>query len=546
MDYSVDAGQTCSAPTPPCQTGDFGWVLGSYSLSQKTEARFTIETAGRAAVNAAELQAPLSISSWSHGHAERYGYSQTPCGTSGARNLSDSNLQLDAGDPSYLNAAISLTSGAAVSDVTVALVPPLDTEPRFGWTYPTGLRWTDSTRYPSVLVTENGEGHPDCFSDATYTAYLNSRGPFDPFPQLPRTTTESTPTSAALPGCSPVDCTVRVQGGMAWTYPSSFEEKSFFGGGRITWSFDVRVTTDSTDGDGDGVLDDRDNCPAVANGGQENLDGDGQGDACDDDVDGDGLSNSTETAAGSDPRSSDGDGDGIPDTVETNNGSRVDTDGDGTVDAADQDSDGDGKSDTTEGSADGDGDGVPNWRDRDLPPAPVNVLGGYAFVGAAGFARGGATARLTGLGAPLVTEVCFRSSWTAEVRARDSVQVKWNEQVAAGLHLATPQNDEVVDVRNESGGSFWNPWFKQTVVLEYCLAPTAIGSGQYFASYPLEIQAGTNTGRIFSVSQSTSISIATTSQRQGPLDIRASSSRGATLRIGWFQAKRWGPLMLAG
>jgi hypothetical protein len=46
------------------------------------------------------------------------------------------------------------------------------------------------------------------------------------------------------------------------------------------------------DADGDGVLDANDNCPAVSNADQTDLDGDGQGDVCDPDDDGDGFDDS--------------------------------------------------------------------------------------------------------------------------------------------------------------------------------------------------------------------------------------------------------------
>jgi hypothetical protein len=56
-----------------------------------------------------------------------------------------------------------------------------------------------------------------------------------------------------------------------------------------------------------------DNCPGVAGDDQADLDVDGQGDACDSDIDGDGVDNTTEAARGTDPRNPDSDGDGVRD-----------------------------------------------------------------------------------------------------------------------------------------------------------------------------------------------------------------------------------------
>ena len=73
------------------------------------------------------------------------------------------------------------------------------------------------------------------------------------------------------------------------------------------------------DGDGDGVPDDRDNCPNVANPGQENSDGraGGRGDACDDDDDNDGILDTADNCrVVSNPGQEDRDRDGLGDACD--------------------------------------------------------------------------------------------------------------------------------------------------------------------------------------------------------------------------------------
>lgn len=106
-----------------------------------------------------------------------------------------------------------------------------------------------------------------------------------------------------------------------------------------------------TDVDGDGILDRHDNCLHQANTDQSDLDGNGYGDACDDDRDGDGIPN---------------DADPCPDEV-----ARTDFDGDGLFDSCDPDSDGDGVPEELDAcpffddGRDFDGDGRPDDCDFD-------------------------------------------------------------------------------------------------------------------------------------------------------------------------------------
>jgi hypothetical protein len=80
---------------------------------------------------------------------------------------------------------------------------------------------------------------------------------------------------------------------------------------RTVWTQDDEVlatdvrnvvhTAPGTDRDGDGVVDAGDNCVQQPNGDQADLDGDARGDACDNDIDGDGHANAKERQQGTDP-----------------------------------------------------------------------------------------------------------------------------------------------------------------------------------------------------------------------------------------------------
>jgi hypothetical protein len=154
----------------------------------------------------------------------------------------------------------------------------------------------------------------------------------------------------------------------------------------------VTYTAALPDGDGDGVADATDNCPSDANPGQADLDADGQGDACDGDIDGDGVANGGDAFPRDPAETTDTDSDGIGDNADAfpNDATEsADTDGDGVGDNSDLfprdatesvDSDRDGVGDKADncptdanaGQVDTDKDGKGDACDPVVPaPAPV-------------------------------------------------------------------------------------------------------------------------------------------------------------------------------
>ncbi|MCK0133553.1 BspA family leucine-rich repeat surface protein [Arenibacter sp. S6351L] len=118
------------------------------------------------------------------------------------------------------------------------------------------------------------------------------------------------------------------------------------------------------DTDLDGILDDVDNCPLIANTDQADNDTDGEGDVCDTDDDNDGTPDTEDAFPLDEDEDTDTDGDG------TGNNADTDDDGDGTLDTEDafpldenEDTDTDGDGTGNNADTDDDNDGTPDTED---------------------------------------------------------------------------------------------------------------------------------------------------------------------------------------
>ncbi|MCK5690471.1 DUF1566 domain-containing protein [Myxococcota bacterium] len=144
--------------------------------------------------------------------------------------------------------------------------------------------------------------------------------------------------------------------------------------------------SESKDSDSDGLGDNADNCPEIANVDQANLDSDGLGDVCDDDRDGDDIVNANDAFPDDAAESADTDEDGVGDNADNcpliSNTAQTNFNLDAEGDACD-DSDGDDVLDDVDNcilgpnadQADLDSDGVGDFcdDDKDGDGSPLNI-----------------------------------------------------------------------------------------------------------------------------------------------------------------------------
>jgi len=147
----------------------------------------------------------------------------------------------------------------------------------------------------------------------------------------------------------------------------------------------------TADDDGDGLVDDSDNCPSIGNLDQSDIDNDDIGDVCDSDIDGDGYENINDDFPQDSSEFNDNDSDGVGDNTDNcitiANADQADDDGDGLGNACELDSDLDSVDDNDDNCPydsnvdqyDADGDGVGDACETDTDGDGVSNESELAF-----------------------------------------------------------------------------------------------------------------------------------------------------------------------
>ena len=128
-------------------------------------------------------------------------------------------------------------------------------------------------------------------------------------------------------------CSITLGTGSESTMGNVFSDPSVYG---YAFNTGIHLWAIQADSDGDGVGNVDDNCPGTPNADQSDIDNDGFGDVCDDDMDGDGKMNDYDNCNG-------------PEALWDSTDTSIDMDQDGCLDATeDQDDDGDGVEDVND------------------------------------------------------------------------------------------------------------------------------------------------------------------------------------------------------